>query len=85
MGRLGKSPGIKGGTVGFLRTDNTPEPVTGGVLAGVLFAVFYSATGDAASLELSSRDLLLVVLFRTVGLNARFSSLLAGGFQALFK
>ena len=65
--------------VAFLRTYNIPEPVTGGVLASILFAVIYSVTGTAASFDLSNRDMLLVVFFTTVGLNAKFATLLAGG------
>ncbi len=65
--------------VGFLRSYNIPEPVTGGVLASVVFAALYSATGSAAVFDLSNRDVLLVVFFTTVGLNAKFATLLAGG------
>ena len=65
--------------VELLRHYNIPEPVTGGVLASILFAGFYSITGNAATFDLSNRDTLLVVFFTTVGLNAKFGTLLAGG------
>ena len=65
--------------IGFLRTYNIPEPVTGGVLASIIFALLYSITGNAAVFDLSNRDMLLVVFFTTVGLNAKFATLLAGG------
>ncbi len=65
--------------VPFLRKYNIPEPVTGGVLASVVFALMYSVSGNAASFDLSNRDLLLVVFFTSVGLNAKFGTLLAGG------
>ena len=65
--------------VGLLRQYNIPEPVTGGVLASVIFALLYSVSGNAASFDLSNRDMLLVVFFTTVGLNAKFATLLAGG------
>ena len=65
--------------IGVLRTYNIPEPVTGGVLASIVFALLYSVSGEAASFDLSNRDMLLVVFFTTVGLNAKFATLLAGG------
>ena len=65
--------------VGLLRHYNIPEPVTGGVLASLIFALLYSVSGNAASFDLSNRDMLLVVFFTTVGLNAKFATLLAGG------
>lgn len=65
--------------MGFLRNFNIPEPVTGGVLASAVFALLYSLSGNAASFDLSNRDMLLVVFFTTVGLNAKFATLLAGG------
>ena len=65
--------------VQFLRHYNIPEPATGGVLASLLFALFYLVSGSAAGFDLSSRDTLLVVFFTTVGLNAKFGTLLAGG------
>ena len=65
--------------VPFLRHYNIPEPVTGGVLASMVFALLYSASGNAASFDLSNRDMLLVAFFTSVGLNAKFGTLLAGG------
>lgn len=67
------------GKIAFLKTYNIPEPVTGGVLASVIFALLYSATGQSIVFDLSNRDMLLVVFFTTVGLNAKFATLLAGG------
>ena len=63
----------------FLRTYNIPEPVTGGVLVSVLFAVFYTVSNIEPQFDLYNRDILLVVFFTTVGLNSKFSTLLAGG------
>ncbi len=65
--------------VGFLRRFNIPEPVTGGVIASVLFALIYSITGHASGFELSHRDTLLVVFFASVGLNAKLHTLIQGG------
>lgn len=63
----------------LLRNYNIPEPVTGGVLASLAFAMLYALTGNAATFDLSNRDMLLVVFFTTVGLNAKFATLLSGG------
>ena len=63
----------------FLRTYNIPEPVTGGVLVSVLFAVLYTVGNIEAQFSLDSRDVLLVIFFTTVGLNAKLRTLLAGG------
>lgn len=65
--------------VGFLKSYNIPEPVTGGVLASLALLVAYLTTGVEIAYELETRDTLLVYFFTTIGLNARLSDLLAGG------
>ncbi len=65
--------------IGFLRSYNIPEPVTGGVLAALALLLLYLATGIEITYELETRDTLLVYFFTTIGLNARLSDLLAGG------
>ncbi len=65
--------------VAFLRSYNIPEPVTGGVLASFVLLAAYLWTGVEIEYELETRDTLLVYFFTTIGLNARFSDLLAGG------
>ncbi len=65
--------------IAFLKSYNIPEPVTGGVLASVGFALLYFVTGDDADFDLSNRDVLLIVFFTSVGLNAKFATLLQGG------
>ena len=65
--------------VAFLRTYNIPEPVTGGVLVSVLSLVIYSVTGNPVEFDLASRDVLLIIFFTTVGLNAKLATLAAGG------
>jgi ESS family glutamate:Na+ symporter len=62
-----------------LRAYNIPEPVTGGVLVSILFAVLYMVAGLEVQFDLGARDVLLVTFFTTVGLNAKFKMLLAGG------
>lgn len=65
--------------IAFLRNYNIPEPVTGGVLASLVLLAAYLWTGVEITYELETRDTLLVYFFTTIGLNARFSDLLAGG------
>ena len=65
--------------VAFLRDYNIPEPVTGGLAAALVTLLLYSAFGIELNFELETRDRLLVYFFTAIGLNARFSDLLAGG------
>lgn len=65
--------------VEFLRRFNIPEPVTGGLAMAVIVLAIYLFTGIEISFELNTRDFLLVLFFAGIGLNARFSDLLAGG------
>ena len=63
----------------FLRELSIPEPVTGGLLFSVLFALLYWGSGLSVEFELRARDVLLVYFFSTIGINASFRDLLAGG------
>jgi ESS family glutamate:Na+ symporter len=65
--------------IGVLREFSIPEPVTGGLLFSVLFGIVYAATGVAVEFDLAARDVLLVYFFTTIGINASFKDLLAGG------
>ena len=65
--------------IGFLREFSIPEPVTGGILFSVLFAIVYATTGVGVEFDLAARDVLLVYFFTTIGINASFKDLLAGG------
>ncbi len=65
--------------VGFLREFSIPEPVTGGLLFSVLFAIVYVVSGIAVDFDLAARDILLVYFFTTIGINASLKDLLAGG------
>ncbi|MBB6428487.1 sodium/glutamate symporter [Algisphaera agarilytica] len=64
--------------VAFLRNYNIPEPVSGGLAAAVATGVLY-ALGTEVVFDLEARDMLLVIFFTTIGLNARFADLKAGG------
>ncbi|MDX1335135.1 MAG: sodium/glutamate symporter [Gammaproteobacteria bacterium] len=65
--------------VGFLREFSIPEPVTGGLLFSILFALLYATTGIAAEFSLDVRDYLLVYFFTTIGINASLKDLVSGG------
>jgi len=65
--------------IGFLREFSIPEPVTGGLLFSVLFGVVYATSGVAVEFDLAARDFLLVYFFITIGINASFKDLAAGG------
>lgn len=63
----------------LLREFNIPEPVTGGLLAALVFYFLYAVGHIEVSFDLSTRDRLLVYFFTAIGLNARFSDLKEGG------
>ena len=65
--------------VGFLREYSIPEPVTGGLIFALLTMIVYVTSGVAISFELWPRDTLLVYFFTTIGINASFKDLVAGG------
>lgn len=65
--------------VPFLRDYNIPEPVAGGLIAALVTWVYFLVSGTQITFDLIVRDQLLVIFFATLGLNARFSDLLAGG------
>jgi ESS family glutamate:Na+ symporter len=65
--------------IGFLRSYNIPEPVSGGILAALIALGIYLGFGIALEYELETRDQLLVYFFTAIGLNARLADLLRGG------
>ena len=65
--------------INFLKKYNIPEPVSGGALASLFFALVYLLFDKEISFDLSMRDTLLVAFFTTIGLSANFSDLLKGG------
>ena len=65
--------------VSFLREFSIPEPVSGGLLFSVLFTLVYFITDVGVEFELVARDVLLVYFFTTIGINASFKDLIAGG------
>lgn len=65
--------------VAFLQNYNIPEPVSGGIAAALFTWAAYAWFNTQISFDLETRDQLLVMFFVTIGLNARFSDLVAGG------
>ena len=65
--------------VSFLREFSIPEPVTGGLLFSVLFALVYFITDVGVEFTMTARDVLLVYFFTTIGINASFKDLISGG------
>ncbi len=63
----------------LLREFTIPEPVSGGLLVAVLIALLHVAFGVEINFSLRARDVLLVVFFTTVGMNASFADLRRGG------
>ena len=65
--------------VAFLRDYNIPEPVSGGLIASIIFGVLYGVFGMEFDFALDLRDSLLIVFFTTIGLSSKFSTLVQGG------
>ncbi|TWU12465.1 Sodium/glutamate symport carrier protein [Symmachiella macrocystis] len=63
----------------FLREFNIPEAVSGGILCSVVVAIVFSMSNHQITFDLTLRDTLLLVFFSTIGLSAKFRTLLAGG------
>ena len=56
-----------------------PEPVTGGLFIAVVLFAIHSFANISVEFELGARDALLVYFFTTIGINASFKDLAAGG------
>ena len=65
--------------IAFLREFNIPEPVSGGLIASILFGILYAAFDVELSFALQLRDSLLIIFFTTIGLSSRFAALVEGG------
>ncbi len=65
--------------IAFLREYNIPEPVSGGLIASILFGVLYAVFDLEFQFALNLRDTLLIVFFTTIGLSSKFSTLVQGG------
>ncbi|GHD15938.1 sodium/glutamate symporter [Halioglobus japonicus] len=67
------------GRVNLLRNYNIPEPVTGGLLASLLFGLLYAFADTEVTFDMANRDMLLIVFFTTIGLSSRIDVLKQGG------
>ncbi|MBU2908214.1 sodium/glutamate symporter [Vibrio splendidus] len=65
--------------IGFLKEFSIPEPVSGGILASLLFAALYTTTSIEVQFDLFARDVLLVYFFTTIGINSSLKDLFKGG------
>ncbi len=65
--------------VGRLRDWNIPEPVTGGLVASLVFGLVWIALDVQVTFTMDARDILLIVFFTTIGLSANVRLLAAGG------
>ena len=65
--------------IGFLKEFSIPEPVSGGILASLFFAILYATTSIEVEFDLLARDILLVYFFTTIGINSSLKDLFKGG------
>ena len=65
--------------LGILRAVNIPDPVTGGLLFALAAWGLYAAGIAEIGFDTHTRDLLLLMFFTGIGLNARISDLVSGG------
>jgi ESS family glutamate:Na+ symporter len=65
--------------VALLSAFNIPEPVAGGLVAAVAIAALHAANGFTLAIDANLRDSLMLMFFASIGLNADFSRLKAGG------
>jgi ESS family glutamate:Na+ symporter len=69
--------------VSFLRENNIPEPVVGGMAFAVLTAILYIYFDFQLSFDMSLKSPLMLTFFTTVGLGASFRLLVVGGPKVL--
>ncbi len=65
--------------VAFLRNNNIPEPVVGGIIFSLLAAIAHTFFDSHFHFDMSFKNPLMTVFFTTVGLGASYSLLLKGG------
>ena len=65
--------------VPVFRRLNIPDPVTGGLLVAAVFWLLFETGIAEVSFDTHARDLLLLVFFTGIGLNANLSDLARGG------
>ena len=65
--------------VPILSEYSIPEPVSGGMTVALILFAVHSLADISVHFELGARDVLLVYFFTTIGINASFRDLAAGG------
>ena len=65
--------------IAFLRNNNIPEPVVGGIVFSILAAIAHSFFDLHLQFDMSLKNPLMTIFFTTVGLGASYSLLLKGG------
>ena len=65
--------------VPILSEYSIPEPVSGGMTVALILFAVHSFADISVHFELGARDVLLVYFFTTIGINASFRDLAAGG------
>jgi glutamate:Na+ symporter, ESS family len=63
----------------FLRNNNIPEPVVGGITFALLSSILYSVVGLTVRFDMTLKTPLMLVFFTTVGLGASLRLLVRGG------
>ena len=63
----------------FLKNNNIPEPVVGGIVFSLLTAILYSQFDISFNFNMVLKTPLMIMFFTTVGLGASFSLLAKGG------
>ncbi|NOQ32230.1 MAG: sodium/glutamate symporter [Helicobacteraceae bacterium] len=63
----------------LLRNMSIPEPVVGGILFAIFFALLHLVTNISIDFNLENRDFLLIYFFTTIGLSSNFSDIIKGG------
>lgn len=65
--------------VAFLRNNNIPEPVVGGIMFSLLAAIAHTFFDVNLNFDMGFKNPLMTVFFTTVGLGASFTLLIKGG------
>ncbi len=65
--------------IAFLRNNNIPEPVVGGIVFSILAGIAHFAFDFHLQFDMSFKNPLMTLFFTTVGLGASFSLLIKGG------
>jgi ESS family glutamate:Na+ symporter len=71
------------GRVSFLRENNIPVPVVGGILFALITAGLYTQANVELSFDMGLRDPMMLAFFTTIGLGANLRMLARGGPQLL--